>query len=317
MGRSFLKHFLVSIVCLLLAAELRADAFSYIYIQGDKQTPFYIKFEGEMLPRFGKNYYIISELAPGPITIQVLFQQNAFPPQTFVLQVPENGFRGFLLTRKTENFSLYDIHRQFSIPAFNKIEDDKYFLEAKAGAAALQPEPAIVYEKPTPAAAITKAPKPAVSKATTNAKTLPKPATNTAKTSTSTGPKFISNVELKNKRADEENMLPAGKIVKSELAIINSDCPTAMDNDAFEKLLKRAGEKPSDDRLKYIFERMNDCYTSNQVRQLASILNSDAERLTLLKKAYPKVTDQSAFARLENLMSTPEWKGYFRDLIKK
>jgi hypothetical protein len=305
------RYISINILCLLLAATVHAETFSYVYIQGDKQTPFYVKFEGEMLPRFGKNYYIISELAPGPITIQVLFQQNAFPPQTFVLQVPENGFRGFLLTRKASSFSLYDIHRQFSIPAFNKIEDDTYYLEAKAVPTVAQEEPVRSLDAPTPKLAVAKQPQPIAPKPTT-AKVVAKP-----KPVATTGPKFINDVELKNKANRQDNMLPAGKVVKPELAIINSDCPTAMENGAFEKLLNKTSDKPAVDRLKYIFDRMDNCYTTNQVRQLAATLKTDAEKLTLFKKAYPRVTDQSAFARLENMMSTPEWKEYFKDLIKK
>src|ERR1044071_6263025 len=119
-------RFFALIVCSLCFTLVNAQRFSYVYIQGDKETPFYVKYEDEMLPRFGKNYYIISELAPGPINIQVLFQQNVYAAQKFTINVPENGFRGFLLTKKAGEFSLYDIHRQFYIPEGNKAADDNY-----------------------------------------------------------------------------------------------------------------------------------------------------------------------------------------------
>src|SRR5690606_6184815 len=102
-----------------------AGGFSYIYIQGDKQAPFYIKFEDQMLPRFGKNYSIIPQLAPGPVNIQVLFQQNMYPAQRFTIMVPEDGFRGFLLLQKNGTFALYDMHQQFYLYPGNKAEDDR------------------------------------------------------------------------------------------------------------------------------------------------------------------------------------------------
>ncbi|MBS1776587.1 MAG: DUF4476 domain-containing protein [Bacteroidetes bacterium] len=107
--RLFIWSFLI--VCGAFSAQ--AQRWSYIYIQGDKQTPFYVKLEGEMLPRYSKNYYILPQLEAGPIHVQILFQQNEYPAQNFTVLVPENGSRGFLLTRKENTFSLYDIQQRF------------------------------------------------------------------------------------------------------------------------------------------------------------------------------------------------------------
>jgi hypothetical protein len=94
-----------------------AQPFSFVYIQGDKITPFYVKMEGQMLPRYGKNYCIISELIPGPIHIEILFQQRVFPSQKFTINVPENGYRGFLLNRQGDSFGLYDLQQKKYIEA--------------------------------------------------------------------------------------------------------------------------------------------------------------------------------------------------------
>jgi hypothetical protein len=61
-----MKNILSTILILLSAVLVRAedDKFSYLYIQGDKQTPFYVKLEDAMQPRFGKNYCIIPKMAP-------------------------------------------------------------------------------------------------------------------------------------------------------------------------------------------------------------------------------------------------------------
>ncbi|MCW3123534.1 MAG: hypothetical protein JWQ38_3026 [Flavipsychrobacter sp.] len=93
-------------------ATVSAQPFSYIYIQGDKQTPFYVKMEGKMQPRYGKNYSILSELNPGPVHIEILFQQRIFPSQKFTIEVPENGYRGFLLNRQGDSFALYDLQKK-------------------------------------------------------------------------------------------------------------------------------------------------------------------------------------------------------------
>ena len=97
--------------------------YSYIYIQGDLETPFYVKLEGQMLPRLGKNYCIIPNLDTGIIHVQILFQQNAYPEQEFAIRVPEAGARGFALQKINDRqFALHDLQSGNYLIAGN--EDD-------------------------------------------------------------------------------------------------------------------------------------------------------------------------------------------------
>lgn len=310
-----LRRIAFFIFSLLFCAHTQAQNFSYVYIQGDKQTPFYVKMEDEMLPRFGKNYSIISELAPGPIKLEILFQQNVYPPQRFVVNVPENGSRGFLLMQKNGGFSLYDLQQQFYLPAGNKLEDD-HLPEAIKEPEPQGPPPATtepVTEKKEPAvakAAPVKTPK--ISKP---APVVPKPKVKTPPAKPATGdPVFIDDIELKTERTG--NTLPAGGVAKNKLAIINSDCPKAISNDDFSDIYRKAVNKPTSGKLKYLLGQLDNCYTSNQVRQLTQVLSGDDERFTFLKRAYAHVTDQSYFATLENMLSAPEWKEYFRNMLQ-
>ncbi len=106
------KFCCIIVFSIVTIANAVAQPFSYVYIQGDKETPFYVKMEGKMLPRYGKNYSIISELNPGPVHLEILFQQRVFPSQKFTIQVPENGCRGFLLNRRDSTFVLYDLQQK-------------------------------------------------------------------------------------------------------------------------------------------------------------------------------------------------------------
>ena len=103
------KHISLLVCFLLLCFVVAAQPFSYVYIQGDKVTPFYVKMEGQIMPRYGKNYCILSELNPGTIHIEILFQQNVYASQKFTVQVPGDGCRGFLLTRQGVSYQLYDL----------------------------------------------------------------------------------------------------------------------------------------------------------------------------------------------------------------
>ncbi|MBS1771922.1 MAG: DUF4476 domain-containing protein [Bacteroidetes bacterium] len=303
--RFILKYILTTVLVLVLALNVNADNFSYVYIQGDKETPFYVKFEDQMLPRYGKNYSIIPQLSPGPIQIQILFQQNKYPAQTFTIQVPENGFRGFLLTQKGDAFSLFDLQSQFYLPSGNAIEDDKIpdnkpantYVATNIGPEAdktISPEP--VVEKPVVEAKPSKI------------KTEEKPEVK--------GPEFM-NLELNNTRtSDADNTIATNEDSYAKEKVKNSDCPKNMDSEQFDAILKKAREKSDNNRLKYLLSRTEGmCYSTNQVRILTKTLPNDPERYTYLKQVYSRVTDQSTFPVLENLLSTQEWKSYFRLIL--
>ncbi len=323
----------ISLLLLLLATWLpsAANGFSYIYIQGDKQVPFYIKFEDQMLPRYGKNYHIIPQLAPGSVNIQVLFQQNMYPAQKFTIVVPEDGFRGFLLLQKNGAFALYDIHQQFYLYPGNKAEDDR-----------VPQANSYVYRNTT------STPPQAVEQPATG-----RPGTSTTRDNNNREPRFIGNIELNNERTVysaepqreqqpvvaqseyenrdktdeaepvEEPGYNTGNTVAGDAApvsgtfVTNSDCPSAMSDAEFEDLYNKSQAKAEKQKLKFLLTKMDACYTSNQARMIAESLNNDPEKYTFLKRVFPRVTDQYNFPPLENLLSTQEWRSYFRLILPK
>ena len=103
------KLIFLFIYLLITASVCCAQKQAFIYIQGDKATPFYVKLQGKMQPRYGKNYCIISGLPAGGQEIEILFQQNIYPPQAFSIPVAENGYRSLMLTKKDKEYELYDL----------------------------------------------------------------------------------------------------------------------------------------------------------------------------------------------------------------
>lgn len=129
-----------------------AKNYSYVYIEGDKQTPFYVKLEGQMLPRLGKNYCIIPNLDAGITNIEVLFQQNKFPAQKFVIKVPPEGSRGFVLQKVNERqFALYDMQQGIYLVSGNTADDDH--VPVAGTAAPVTPDNSSVASVPVIAAA--------------------------------------------------------------------------------------------------------------------------------------------------------------------
>lgn len=357
-----MKYRLLKIVvlfaCMAVVLSAGARGFSYVYIQGDKATPFYVKFEDQMMPRYGKNYNIIPQLVPGPINVQILFQQNAYPPQRFTIMVPESGFRGFLLLQKAGSFSLYDIHQQFYLLPGNRAEDDR-----------------VVPYNTADAYVATNA------GANTNSYNNTPSTTNTGISSTiktkprnkqvNSGPKFLPNVELSNERYQqpaaqqqqqqqestyeeiiqqappeqeyEEPVQEATPVQNEEpeptqgiyqntytepaianqpptnnrVVVVNSDCSSAINDNEFEDLYNKTQSKSEKSKLKFLLTKMDACYTTNQARILAESLGNDPEKYTFLKRVYSRVTDQHNFPMLENMLTTQEWKSYFKLILPK
>ncbi|MFT4062541.1 MAG: DUF4476 domain-containing protein [Edaphocola sp.] len=116
----------IAVCALAWVHNAAAKEYAYIYIEGDKQTPFYVKLEGTMQPRLGKNYCIIPNMDAGISNIEILFQQNVYPAQKFTVKIPEGGNRGFVLQKVNDRqFALRDLQQDIYLLAGNKADDDR------------------------------------------------------------------------------------------------------------------------------------------------------------------------------------------------
>ncbi len=317
------------LLAVLFCHSAMAQTFSYLYIQGDKETPIYVKMEDEMQPRYGKNYCIISQLAPGPVHIQVLFQQNVYPPQNFLIQVPENSYRGFIVTHKGDDFALYDLQQKIYIPAGNSIASAA--APAISGHTATEPATQTVNVVTEPSASVTVPATTAVASPvaesvtpTTNEIAARKAhidslvaGVNTRKTKKgNTQPQFIDNMVLDNERTPQKGTYTIVTNGEPPPVITNSDCPTPLDNNIFEDMYLHMTQKQGDERLKYLMQNSKHCFSCNQVYILAKELDKDQQRYSFLKHVYPRVTDQANFKSLQNLFTSAEWESYFLLIVQ-
>jgi len=321
---SYTKYLLLLLV--LVGNNAVGQTFSYIYIQGDKETPIYVKMEDEMQPRYGKNYSIISQLAPGPVHVQILFQQNAYPPQNFTIQVPENGYRGFIVTHKGNDFALYDLQQRTYLPANDAVADklpETSNTVIAATAPAVAAPPVAVVDAAATTTAVVPAPVAMPSRDVASKKahidSLIK-AQNRKKIKQpeqSNQPQFIDNMVLNNERTVQPNSDNI-RVVDNDppVVITNSDCPIPMDNNTFEAIYVTMTGKKADDRLKYLLQNSKHCFSCNQVQIMAKELNSESQRYSFMKQVYPRVTDQANFRFLENMFTSAEWRSYFRLIMQ-
>lgn len=322
----------------------KAQDFSYVYIQGDKKTPIYTKVEGVMMPRYGKNYALLSRLAPGPLNVEILFQQNEFPAVQFNILVPENGKRAFVLQKKEDGFALYDVQQNFYLKANNSIEEDHLpTILSNASLAkekAFEPKTEMPVEVKTEVSTAEKqaeksveTPKvetvetttePAIETKTDTIKEEPLPVANVENSS----PKFIENITFDNSanttKAKETSINTDGQTTdenkKEETipVIINSDCKNQISSLNYLKLSNSIiAKKSENERLGLIVEAIKqNCFSSEQAQKLIEKLDSDVAKFSALKNIYPKITDQANFGALESLLSDEEWKEYFKNLVQ-
>lgn len=115
-----LLYALIFITAFIASATNAAAQDAYLYIQGDKSIPFYVKIDSVMQPRYGKNHCIVPRRPAGKVNVQILFQQNAYPAKFFTIDMPAKGHRGFLLNRQDEAFTLYDLDTKATINPLDK-----------------------------------------------------------------------------------------------------------------------------------------------------------------------------------------------------
>lgn len=282
------KHILSLLLLLVFSVQgIMAKDYAYVYIEGDKQTPFYVKLEGQMMPRLGKNYCILPNMDAGVTNIEILFQQNQYPAQKFTIKVPEGGARGFLLKKVNERqFALYDMQQGFFLVSGNDVNDDRL-------------EPAKATESPVitgttavvGTAAIPQADLPAFTPSSQSKTPKPKKtkdavaSTEVAPAGTSTDSKFIKDIELNTDGgsvipavavpvvAVEERKTKKGRKITTDTAshiaaaesdefeedkktpdatlvaagIPNSDCKSPMSNEAFEDFATKILDQTTDD----------------------------------------------------------------------
>lgn len=97
--------------CLLVGSGLAAqDASYFVYIQHEKQQPFYVKLEGKMLSSSVKGYVILPKLPQGKVPVTIGFPKSEAPEQSYVLRLTGQRDYGFLLKNTGDKeYALYDL----------------------------------------------------------------------------------------------------------------------------------------------------------------------------------------------------------------
>lgn len=318
-------------VLALLSTGWYAAAQSALYFQGDKQTGIYVKVEGKMMERLSRNFVIVPGLEAGIARFEVLFEQNAYPAQHYQIQIPEDGIRGFILTKVDDkNFALFDIQSNGYIA--NNNEKDEAFLnftpreEPVFAVAGKKKEEEVRTEEPQSEEQAYRSHKAAEEEEKTN--------------------RFIQDIDLNDsrsssqekKRREDRTILVEDKLFrtkddgnvkdgksdpkeeerKEEAVTYSSNCDAAMNPAQFESYAQSFNSSGDDERkLKYFKKTYQQkCLNTEQIGFIASLLDGQSARYELVQLAYPKTVDPDNYSILEKLFATDFLKKKFRSLIK-
>lgn len=340
-----MKYIFSFLMLALLSLQLTfAQNYAYVYIEGDKQTPFYVKMEGKMMPRLGKNYAILSNLDAGITNIEILFQQNKYPAQNFAIKIPEGGNRGFLLQKVNDRqFALYDLQQGFYIVSGNKPDDDRMpqnvvepgeesdnplsvvatkpavknqdippFVPDKKKAKVVQPDKVEVSDQDQEKSnrfieGFEFNQGGNVTDATLSQKQIATAGSgNTKKTAKSA--KTQDDLPVWNEQEDKDPGNPVAE---------NTGCTRPLSSEEFEDFALKILDKTDDDaRIKVLIKsKGKKCFTTEQVRIIANNLVTQSGRYDVVKLLYPQTSDKENYGRLESLFTTNFLKNKFREII--
>lgn len=153
MIRYFKKGIYTLLFCLLAAGRLIAqDPQYFLYIQHEKQQPFYVKYKGKILSSSDRGYIILSELPAGTLPIAIGFAKSDTPEQQFKIKVTRND-QGFLLKRTDEKtYALYNL-QTFAVTMAGSEGGENGRLQAVEQGTAAAPTEAVPQPDSTPEAA--------------------------------------------------------------------------------------------------------------------------------------------------------------------
>lgn len=338
------KIFSVFILVLWSVGRLSAQAdYAYVYIEGDMETPFYVKVEGKMHPRLGKNHFIIANLDEGYTKFEILFQQNKYPPQEFLLEIPASGSRGFRLHKINDRqFALYDLQQSRYIVSGNTEADDSAPVVASLPAGTNTPtatEPtgelpefpvegnrvANEVEKATSEKAPEEVNRFVPGLTLYNDGTYSRvpdlestqPPLDAGKKKRQRAPENFDELPAWDPEAPEARQAANREVEDVDALAATGDCREAMDNLTFENFALKILDKSSDsDRLKLLKrQKARHCFSTEQIRILVKNLNMQSIRFDAVQMLYPHTSDPENYGQLESLFNTEYLKNKFNALL--
>ena len=343
---NYLMVFCSMICASVVVAQDRNDA--YIYIEGEKSIPFYVKVEGQMQSRLSKHYFIINQLAAGPTNIEIQFQKNEYPAQKFLINVPASGERSFMLKKvNAQTFSLFDLDQNRYLMAGNSLEDDQLPVDPNKEIREM-----VAIQNPTPASTEAEVPPFSVEESTSKKSSARRKKSREeeevpefkiaehsnesesikaeeAKPDRFVGfemkgetdkPKAKKNSAREGRVRDEETQMPKEVASSPEPQRSSALCSEAMSEDELNKLASSLNDRSDEEaRLSYLRKYgVKKCYQSEQVRIIAMSFESQSSRYEVARMLKDRTVDLENYETIIQVFNTNFIKNKFKtDILGK
>ncbi len=104
-----MKKFLLIAIFVCACAIANAQKVSFIYLQSENGSPFFVKMQDKVFSSSSAGYLILSDLKEGNYSFSVGAPGNKIPETKFIVAIVNNKDRGFLLKNFENGLSLFDL----------------------------------------------------------------------------------------------------------------------------------------------------------------------------------------------------------------
>lgn len=107
----FLKRSLFTLFFLAMAFRMSAqDQQYFVYIQSERSQPFYVRYDGKLLPSSDKGYIILSKMPAGTASLRIGFAKSDAPERQYLVKVTGPGDQGYLLKKDGDRgYALFNL----------------------------------------------------------------------------------------------------------------------------------------------------------------------------------------------------------------
>lgn len=107
----FLKRSLLTLFFLGMAIFAMAqDQRYFVYIQSDRSQPFYVRYNGKLIPSSDKGYVILSKMPAGTAALRIGFAKSDAPERQYLVRITGPADQGFLLKPDgNRGYSLFNL----------------------------------------------------------------------------------------------------------------------------------------------------------------------------------------------------------------
>lgn len=142
----FFKRSLFTLFFLAMALQMTAqDQQYFVYIQSERSQPFYVRYDGKLIPSSDKGYLILSKMPAGTASLRIGFAKSDVPERQYLVRVSGANDQGYLFKKDGDRgYALFNLQTYaVTRPSEDRKKEDVAVAEAPAEKPVAQEAPAV------------------------------------------------------------------------------------------------------------------------------------------------------------------------------